>query len=229
MSIAELTETGGKASFNKVDPNSLPDRLRSIKFGDVLRALPTTLVGRAAAAHDGYNVSTLQKIATAEDARAAAILRATVRAGGVTGELTPQAFGTTPATTQIAVAPNGEIVVLGTDAITDIDVLYVPAKYETIELELPVATGLLVIPSQYVTKKVLFLMEAEITAGSVTGKKVVLVPAAGLPATLQARLTVARDQVQFNHATDAGTKARIKLAVAPDVDLDAVLTSVSAF
>lgn len=228
MAIAEKTETGGKAVLNRCDANSMWDRFRALKLGDILRTLPTWLMGKAAVAHEGYNVATLQKIATAEDARGAVILRATVRAGAVTGELTPQAFGTTPATTQIAVAPNGEIVVLAADAITDVDVLYVPQKYETVEVKLPVAGDALAIPATYTGKKVMFLMEAEITAGTAAGKKIVLVPGGAGPAAGNARLDVARTTVQFA-AADAATEARVKLAIASDVDVDAKLTGEADF
>ena len=70
------------------------------------------------------------------------------------------------------------------------------------------------------------LLEAEGLVGTVVEKKIVLVPAAGAPATHNARLDVAKANVQFAVA-DALTSVRVKLAVVPAVDLDALLEGTS--
>lgn len=232
MPIAELKDPSPsfKNDLDKADPNSLPARMRLLKIGSLLAAMPQKLCHKAAVAHDGYNVSTLSKIATPEDMRGALIFRALARVGGVTAlELAIQAYGTTPGSGQIAVAPNGEIVVLTSDAWTDVDVLYLPDQYETVEIELPVATGVLTLPSWMTLRGAGMLLEAEATAGTITGKKVVLVPAAGLPATLQARLDLPHATVQFNNATDAVTKARVKLALSPTLDRAALYAAAADF
>lgn len=178
-----------------------------------------------AAAVNPYVLATLGAITLPDGAKAHSIRRATVRAGGVTGELTPVAYGATPITTQIAVSPNGDIVVLGTDAITDMDVVYDVEPQFTVELVLAVAAGVLTIPTTFQPSGyagpvsnlgVVSLLEAEAlaqTAGTV--KKIVLVPGAA-PATGQARLNVAKTQVLFNTATDIVTSARVKLGIVQD-------------
>jgi hypothetical protein len=206
--------------------NTVADALGGLAFGDLLlgqtiqfrRAIDFTA---AAQANDGYNVATLSPIVMRSSnlPPAAAILRATVRAGGVTGELTVDAYGTTPATGHIAVAPNGSIVTLTTDAITNVDLVYVPERGLVVEFTLPVVsgTGVLTIPTSVLSgaggNGVVLLLEAEALSATVTGKKVVLVPGTA-PATTQARLNVAKTQVLFNAGTDVVTRARVKLFVA---------------
>jgi hypothetical protein len=138
----------------------------------------------------------------------------------------------TPGAGEIAVAPNGDIVTLAADAYTSVDIVYEPFPHDVLEYELDVAVGVATIPAPALARGVLALLEAEVTAGTVTGKKGILVPlaggGAGLPATTKAQLTSAKGTVSFNNATDAPTKCRIKLAVALDVDVDAILTALSA-
>lgn len=212
-----------KDSLNDANPNVLPDILRRISIGDLIlgqmnqfrRSLDMTA---AAQANDGYNVATLSPIVmrSSNVPPAASIIRATVRAGGVTGELAVQAFGTTPATGQIAVAPNGSIVVLAADAITNLDVVYVPERGLVVDYTGPVvsATGVMALPASIIGNGVVLLLEAEVLAGAVVGKKIVLVPGGTGPATLNARLAVAKTSVNFNQATDTPTRARVKLLVA---------------
>lgn len=216
-----------KDKANYPNTNTIADVLGRLALGDLLlgqliqfrRSIDMTA---AAQANDGYNVATLSPIVMRSDLLppAATILRATVRAGGVTGELTADAYGTTPATGHIAVAPNGSIVALTADAITNMDLVYVPERGIVVELFLPVVsgTGVLTIPASLLTggiggNGVVLLLEAEALAATVTGKKIVLVPGTA-PATTQARLNVAKTQVLFNVATDVVTRARVKLFVA---------------
>lgn len=215
-----------KDSINKGDPNNFADLMRRISIGDVLlgQAIQTRRqvdMTAAAQANEGYNVATLSAIAmkTGQLPPAASILRATVRAGGVTGELAPQAFGATPATTQIAVAPNGAIVTLTADAITNLDIVYVPERGLVVDYTGPVvaATAVMALPASIIGNGIVLLLEAEVLTGSVTGKKIVLVPGAVAPATLSARLSVAKIAVNFNLATDVPTRARVKLFVAMPV------------
>lgn len=226
MSI-DTKDDGLKKQINKAQPNLLPDQLRKIAFGDFLRAMPTHLKKKAGAL-DSYNLATLHSIGLPEDARAANILRAYARSGtGTLGELAIQSPNTTPAAGQIAVSPNGQIVLLAADAYTSVDVVYVPEKYDVFEVELTGAVASAfdlstLLPAQ-VAQGIVMLLEAEATVGSVTGKKIVLAPGAAAPATLQARLNLAKTTVTFNNATDAVTKARLKLALCPTVDADALL------
>lgn len=209
-----------KDQLNYPDPNTLADILSKTALGDLLlgqlnqtrRAIDMTATAQA---NDGYNVSTLSPIVMRSNniPPAASIIRATVRAGGVTGELAAQAYGTTPTTGQIAVAPNGSIVTLTTDAITNMDVIYVPERGIVVEYTGPVAsaTGVMALPTSIIGNGIVLLLEAEVLAGAVVGKKVVVVPGGTGPATLTARLAVAKTSVNFNQATDTPTRARIKI------------------
>jgi len=209
-----------KDSLNFPDTAKVGDLLRAIACGDLFlgqlnqfrRAVDMTA---AAQTNDGYNVATLSPIVmrSSNIPPAAAIIRATVRAGGVTGELTVDAYGTTPATGHIAVAPNGSIVTLTTDAITNLDLVYVAERGLVIEYTGPVSSGSMALPASIIGAGVVLLLEAEGLAGSVTGKKIVLVPGTS-PATTQARLAVAKTSVNFNSGTDALTRARVKLLIA---------------
>jgi hypothetical protein len=213
--------------INRCNPNSLADYARLIGLGDVLLGSLPIMRGRfsfAAAGADAGQVATLDVMKLDMGAKAATILRAWARTGGAlsaTGELAVQAFGATPATTQIAVAPNGDIVALTADALTDVDVLYIPIKCQAVTLtDLPVVpgTGVAVLPQWVKDRGVVYLDSFNATAGTVTGKKRVLVNGAVNPATPQCRLSVDRTQVNCTVA-DAVTKATITLAILPPKDI----------
>lgn len=226
--------TSMKSEIDKANANTLVTLLAKMRFGSFLRAMKTQLLKKVptVGAAGGYQLATVDVIAVAEDAKAATILRAyarTTSAAGALGELAVQAYGTTPADGQIAVAPNGDIVTLAASAYTSVDVVYEPYPHDVMEFTLDVVTGVVTIPAPALARGVLGLLEAEVTVGTVTGKKIILVPlaggGAGLPATTKAQLTSALTTVSFNNATDAPTKARIKLAVGLDVNVDAQLTA----
>jgi len=230
--------TTNKDAFNRAEPNVLATLLHRLRLGDVLVGqLPQVLRMKTPVAAQPYNLSTLSVLTLPDDAKAAFIYRANARSGTVaTGdELTVQAFATTPATTQIAVAPNGNIVVLTTDTIDQLDVIYQPERGEMVELFLSVSSNALTIPSKYTARGVILLSEAEALAGTSAGKKIVLVPAASAAAG-RACLNVAKTQVVFN-GTDAITRARVKILVKPDIgsttglptDLDDLLRRTEEF
>jgi len=225
MTIAEK-DTSLKNQLNLTDPNTLADMFRELGLGDMLRALPTTLRKKVPAADAGV-LGTLQAVVLAEDAKAHSIFRAYARtATAGAGELTVAAPNATPTTGQIAVAPNGDIVVLAADAILDLDVVYLPEKYDTIELTLPVASNSMALPAWVTARGVVALLEAVATAGTATGKKIILAPSAAAAAAGQARLVVAKSSVTFNN-TDAVTAATVKLAVASAINVDALLSATS--
>lgn len=227
MSVTNAA-TSLKNRLNAANPNELASYLQAIKFGDVLRSLPTTLHKQDPAAQS-YQLASLEALTLPDSAKARTIARATVRAGGVTGELAVKLYGVTPGSGEIAVAPNGDIVFLASDAITDVDVVYNPEIYDIVELDqFPVVASVLTIPTAYTTLGVKFLMEAEVIAGGVTGKKIIFVPGTA-PATTKANLNVAKTQVLFNVATDLVTKARVKFAVAPGTNVNALLEADASF
>jgi len=230
MAISELYESL-KNNLDRADPNRIADLLRYAQLGSIVRALPTTLAGRAPAV-SGYSfTANVRSVPLDENAPALHILRAYARAGTVTGELTVDAdyVITDPVSAHIGIGPDGSICVLGTDAITVLDVWYVPLKCKIVEVIGAPATGVLAIPAAVAPAGVIRLVEAEVLTGSVVGKCRIRKPAAGLPATTLAQLDVAKANVQFNNATDAPTLVRAKLAVFPSLDLDAALAALRPF
>lgn len=222
--MADLTN---RDALNRANPNSLADEFRSLGLGDLLAGqLPQVVRGTNQVTNgtSPYNVATTQSYVPEGHSAASSIQRATARAGAVTGELSVVAYGTTPATTQIAVAPNGSIVTLAADAITDLDINYLPERGDVIEAVFGVTSNAIALSSVLNGKKAILLLEAEAVAGTTIGKKIVLVPGAA-PATGQARINVAKDQVLFATA-DAVTRARVKLLVSASADLATYLTGV---
>jgi hypothetical protein len=215
-----------KNNLDAAPPNALPDMFRTVKIGDILRAGPTFLRKKLPATSN-VQLATLHSIVLADDGKAHNIMRAYARtATAGAGELTVVAYGATPASGQIAVAPNGDIVTLAADVILDLDVVYQPDKYDLVEATVAVATNVLTIPTAYTTRGAVLLLEAEATIGTSLGRKIVLVPGAGAPAAGQCRLNVAKTTVTFAGA-DAVTQARVKLAIVAATDVDALLTAVS--
>ena len=220
-------DTRLKGRLNEALPGMLSSQLKSIAFGNVLRAMNVPLWRKVPAASP-YNLATVQAVALPDDAKASAVIRAYARAGGVTGELVvdPYLAGAAPATGHVAVSPSGDVVVLAADAITDLDVSYEPMKVDVVEMTLPVVpgTGVCALPAALTAAPlgVYVLMEAEALTGVLVQKMRVLTPAAGAPATTNARLDVAKANVTFAIA-DAVTSARVTVGVVPGVDMDALL------
>ncbi len=220
--------TTKKDQFNSADENGLSARFQEFKLGDLLRGLPITLtkqVPTAGTVATG-NLTTVDVIKLPNDAKAAVVMRATVRAGGSVGEFTNAAPDATPSTTQCGITPCGDIAFLhATDAVTDADVTYKPMRGEVVEAFLTPATGVCTLPAAWVARGVLYLLEAEITAGTTLGGKMVLAPlaggGAGLPATTKAQLTLNKSTVSFNVSTDAPTACRVKCLIATAAAEDA--------
>lgn len=142
------------------------------------------------------------------------ITRATAKAGGVTGALTVDAYGATPATGEIAVAPNGDIVVLNADAITDLDVSFISEDGEIVEeTGLVPASGVVTPLDPRASRGLKVLLEAEILTGTTVGKSIILVPASSNPATTKAALDIAKKTIRFNSSTDAPLTVRVRYLV----------------
>lgn len=236
-----------RETLNRAPVGSLADVLRSIGFGDVLRALPVHLQGVTPVSSVAQQLSTLQTLVLPEDAKAATILRATVHSntGSVAnGEYSIQAYGATPTTTQVAVAPNGDIVFLASDGVTSVDVIYMPmkgdvlgqptnSKYGVSSLTLSVnSSGFAALPTS-ISGKSKLLLQANVLVGSVTGQKIILVPATSAVATTKAALSQDGTGIWLNHATDAPTSVTVDLLVYTGYgtpagnDLNALLEGVS--
>lgn len=219
-----------KDTLNRCNLNTLASALQKIAFGQTLRQdvkITKRKVNPNALGTNAYNLATLQVIVLPDDAKAAVLLRAFARTGTAgTGEMTVAARHATPTTGQIAVTPSGDIALLAADAITDVDVEYLAARYDVVELTLPVATNVLAIPAAFTDRGVLEVAEVEALDGGATGAKIILTPGGSATAG-KAALNVAKTQVNFA-AADAVTRARVKLLVAALADLDALLESTSA-
>lgn len=204
--------------------NTLPEHLKTIAFTQVMRGQINQVLRKKDPAVNSYAPgATVETIVLADDAKANAIHRAYSRAGTVTGELTVVAPGTTPATGEISIQPNGDVMVLAADAITSLDVTFVPERGDVVTLDnWPVVSDAIALPTSITSKGVVLLLEAESLAGTLTGKLRILAPSGSAAATTQARLNVAKTTVKFAPA-DAVTKARVKLLVCAAVDLDTAL------
>lgn len=214
-----------KDAMDKGQPNTLPTHMQGIKIGSTLLGGLATIMPNVDFTNAVTNGAQPSQLATLHVqpldpcAKAATVDRVTVKAGSVTGELTMVAPNATPATTNAAVAPNGDIVVLAADAITNADVFYTPMKLEAREIELPVdaSTGIALIPTDLKNRGVVYLHSAEALTGTVSGKKRILAPGAVNPATPQCRLSVLKDQINFTVA-DAITKVKVTLCIHPLVN-----------
>lgn len=213
-----MTDQRNIDSLNRTNPTFLADQLRMLKIGNILAGQVVQharKVNMDSLGSSPYNVATLDAMHLPAESRALFITRAYARAGGITaGPLTVVARGVTPATGEIGVAPNGDIVTLAADALTDIDVTYIPDGGEVFEAVLPVVSDAIALPANVTSRGVVLLVEAEALEGTLTGKKIVLVESASAAATTQARLDLARANVKFASA-DAVTRARVKLVLAP--------------
>lgn len=207
-----------KEALSRANPTSLPNALQQIALGDVLGGqIPQVLRQQTPDGGNTEQLGTLEAIVLPDSACCASIIRAQCRAGTGAGELVVDAYGTTPASTHIAPAPNGDIVLLTADANEGVDVLYNPERGEVVELTQDCGTdSVLHIPAALVARGVILLREAEALDAAVgkTGKKIIIVPGSA-PATLKANLDLAKSLVQFNDATDAVTRARVRLLVKP--------------
>ena len=221
-----------QASLNRASPNHIADLLRTCRLGDLLATHCNQQLRHKDPAADANQLATLESVGLPLHMRACSIQRAFARAtsaSGTLGELAVQAANATPAEGQIAVAPNGDIVVLAASAYTELDVTYVPIDGEVVELPaLPAPSGVLTIPATYTARGVIALLYAEATAGTNKGQKIILAPATTNTATTKAALSVSGALVYFNSGTDAVTEAKVTLLVAPVVGLQAALLADAA-
>lgn len=237
MSLTQQANAN-KLLLDQANPSALATLLQRAKLGTILRALPVRL-WQAKPVANPYDLATNQAFVLPDDCKAASIVAAYGRVGGVTaGPLTIAAYSASaphPATGEISVSPNGNVVLLAADAWTQVDVLYIPEKLDVVELTVPVVTNaidLTKIPQVVATingsanqSLVHLLMEAEITVGTVTGKCIIDPPEASVATSQHAGLNLAKSSVQFK-ASDAATTARVKLGFTPAFDLNAFLEAV---
>lgn len=218
--------TSLKEQINKANPNTVPTQLQTLEFGNVLLALPTTL-RRSTTAVSPYAPAATQSVPLPEDARACTVLAAYARAGaGTAGPLAVQAKGAVPAAGQISVLWSGEIATAAADAWTEVDVTYVPEKYDVRELvAAPVVADVLTLPEGITDIGAVVLIEVEALTGGAPGEKIILAPGTAVAAG-EAAFSTDLLTVTFA-AADAVTSARVKLGVVSRVDVQAVLEATS--
>ncbi len=230
-----INATSLKNQLDSANPQVLADMLRQIKIGSHLRAMPTQIIGAkldGAAATNPYVVAAAQSITLPDDAKCGFILSAWARAGtGTKGPLTIETDGVAdlePGAHSIGQSATGDLLFLHTDAYTSVDVMYVPAKYDVVEATLPViaSTGVCAFPVSWANP--MFILEAEALVGSVTGKCIIDPPVATQATTKHASLLLTKASMLFTIA-DAVTSARVKLAIAPGTDMNALLEAASNF
>ncbi len=217
-----------RSTFNRGSLSTLADALRLIKFGDVLDSLAATLRRSGTVASAGVDAGALVTAAQQADVPALGVLSAYARSGaGAAGPLA-QAAAYPPVAGEVGVAPNGAVVTAAADAWTSVDVVYLPAKGDVVEVTVSVVpgTGVAAIPPSVAAAGMVMLLDAESLAGGFTGAAEVLEPGAGAPAAGQARLNLALTGVTFA-AADAVTQARLRVLVCSAQELSAQLAGQS--
>lgn len=196
------------------NPNKVDTALQSARAGLIL-ALSPRLVKAAVVA----GILTLP-----ENARAAAILAATVTAGTTLGPKTPvvpaaSATGI-PATTNVTTSPEGHISFnVATDAPTAAEVVYIQEEGDIIEEVIAVVPGTGV-GTPLASKNVRRLLEATQLAGTVTGSCTVDQRGFAVATTRHAAASASGASIQFLVA-DAVTSARVKYIATPGVGAQA--------
>lgn len=221
-----------KDVLNDANPGSVDSALQKMRLGDILRQATLQHVHVTAPALDANQLGTLQGIGLPKSARCARITRAQARKGTATvpanGLLAVQAEAVTPATQQIGVAPNGDIVVLAADVWTDLEIQYEAIKGDVVELVgFPVASNVATLPAALTAQGVQRLLDVNAVVATATGRKIILTASGGTPSAGQCNLNLACSTVTFASA-DAVTSCNLSLLVSPAVDTGALLEADSA-
>ncbi len=213
-----------RQALNAANPGTSWDNLRALGLGDLLRQATVQQMRGVTPAAAASQLATLQQLGLDKTGGCAAvsILAAYSRGATNTGALTVVASGTTPATGQIAVAPNGDIVLLAADARTLVDVDFLCMKGDYLSLSgLVVASNKALIPTAYTTQGVLLLLSATSTAGTNVGSFKVLAVASA-PAAGQAALDAGKANIVFA-AADAVTQCSAELLLCSAKAADSLL------
>lgn len=192
-----------QAVLNESNPNKVALAGQQMKMGDALSmGLAVFVTGSVSS----------NRLVLPEGRKAAAVIACYVRAGGVTGYFTPVAPTAVLATTQVTIYPNGDLEFLGADAVTSVEVVYVPVDGTIYEESVPVAAN---VGTFLQSKRARTILSVTATAGGSTGAKTLLDRAAA-PAAGQASLRLDGTGVTFAGA-DAVTQATIRYIATPGV------------
>jgi hypothetical protein len=221
-----------REGMNRANANSLDGIYQAVNIGDILtqkfrrvvRAKVPTVADRTSAAGLSEDAIKLH-----DYLKASRITRGWARstgAAGALGELTVSAVTADPGAAEIAVAPNGDIVLQANDAYTSVDIDYYPAKGRVVSVDLTVVagTGVCTLPSWLTALHPHMLLNATATAGGAVAAKVVDFRGAVAPAAGFACLNLVGTIVYFAVA-DAVTACTLKLMVDEGVDSQGLLTS----
>lgn len=184
-------------ALNASNPNNLPAATAAVRLGDALGVAPMRARG----------VVTAGVLVLPERFRAAAILAAFATAGAVTGQKTPVPQGTAVATTEVGINAVGNVLFnVGTDAVTEAEVHYVPFEGQLIEELVTVAASAAVFNF---SRKGNLLLAATVVTGVIPGAKTVdfraVVPAAG-----EVTLNALGTGVTFNAADVVAGSATVR-------------------
>lgn len=145
-------------SLNTANPTSLPSGAQVAKLGDALAITPAFARGATSSGN------TLLVLPT--NAKAIRILSAFAIAGGVTGYLVPDEGEAAPATGHCSVSPSGDILLRGADAITSIEVTYMPCEGAIVTETINVAASVGTLLSGKAARK---LLSATVVTGVIAG------------------------------------------------------------
>lgn len=222
MSLKDYSKTN-KGLLDIATNNNRPELAKTVGGdGTFMRQARTPLWNQTPVANP-YDAATVLVVVLPDDAKAATLHAAHVRAGTTPGVLV--ADGSTieaaPASGHAGVTPDGNLAVLASDAATGVDFDYTPLVQDFDEqiVQVTPGTGAITLPTAWVGR-LSMLMEAEEVLPT-PGKKIV--DAVGTAtATGHARMLVGKTGVSFAVA-DAVTQARVKVGLIPAVDRNAQL------
>lgn len=197
--------------LDEANPNKIADAVKLLPMGSALGLTARTARIVVVA---GTGVGALP-----EAAKAAALVRARVTAGGVVGAFTCLTTDVAPATTQAGINALGNIQFLIADAVTEAEVVYFPAEGVIREETLVVAAQIGVLPTGIQGRQL--LTATDITGGISVAKTV---SARGnAPGAGTASISVDGDSIRFG---DAGVLlARVRYIAFPAVTVDQALRS----
>jgi hypothetical protein len=226
-----------KAALDTMNANQMADMLRAMTFGHFVRQQRAQLYAAVPllAGVNPYVPAASQTLTLPDDAKATTMARVYARVGtAACGPVivdNPDSFvATTPAAGHCTIAATGDLIFNAADAWTSIDVLYHPAIYDVIEVTMPVVGNAIAWPPSGVAaaQEALFLMEAEGVLPANGHKLIIDAPAAAQVTANHACLNLAKSSVLLT-AGDAWTSVRLKMAVAPFLDINALLETTSNF